>query len=78
MAHGAWVRALVCTPDGKTLCAAGEDKLITCWDLATDAKTATFAGHEGHVLSLALTPDGKRLISAGQDTTLLVWQLPQR
>lgn len=78
MVHGNWVYALACTPDGKAAFAGGEDNIITCWDLTTAKRTASFGGHEGHVLSLAVTPDGKRLVSSSRDMTLLVWKAPNR
>jgi WD40 repeat protein len=76
MVQGGWVRVLVPTPDGKTLCAGGPDNLITCWDLETGEQTATLRGHQGVVWGLAVGADGRHLVSASADTTLLVWTLP--
>ena len=70
------MRALACTADGKTAYAAGDNRIVTCWDLSTAAKTATLKSHQARITALALTPDGKRLVSASRDTTLLVWELP--
>jgi WD40 repeat protein len=76
MIHGGWVRALACSPDGKALCAGGEDDAITCWDLGSGSQLGRWRGHASHVLSLAITPDSRRVVSASADTTLLVWDLP--
>ena len=76
MIHGGWVRAIACSPDGKTLFAGGSAGAITCWDLRTGTRLARWRGHASDVLDLALTPDGSRLVSASADTTLLVWRLP--
>jgi RNA polymerase sigma factor (sigma-70 family) len=62
------------SPDGRVL-AAGSEHGIDLWDLAANAKRASFTGHRGNIAALALYPDGKRLVSGSWDTTALVWDM---
>jgi WD40 repeat protein/tRNA A-37 threonylcarbamoyl transferase component Bud32 len=56
---------LTVSPDGKTLAAAGPDKKVRLWELATGRAIRSFNG-PGRVVALAFTPDGRglRLVSA--------------
>ncbi len=65
------VRALVFSPDGTRLAAAG-DNVVRLWD-AEGKPLAAFHGHEGEVHDLAFAPDGRTLVSCSQDGTALVW-----
>src|SRR5438876_3719726 len=71
----AYVTALAFSPDGKTLYAAGFDKVIQVWNL--DAGTGKFeldpfafrvpigSGTDGVINSLAVSPDGEWLAVSG-------------
>lgn len=65
--HGAPVRALIYSPDGKWLYSAAQDGTISQWDNATGKELARFVGHVGTVRALALSPDGRTLLSGGSD-----------
>jgi WD40 repeat protein len=73
---GPWRRAMVISPDGTILAAAGENNSIGFWEIATGRELGRLRGHHGQVLSLAFTPDGRSLISGSEDTTALVWDVP--
>jgi len=61
------VRALLFTPDGKTLITAGlYDPVLRLWDVEKAEVRAALPGHNDHPLSLALSPDGKILAAAGR------------
>jgi WD40 repeat protein len=71
--HRRSISALAISPDGKLLAAAGEDKLISLWDLTTGKHFGNIIGHTDRIPALAWHPDGKLLVSAGWDTTARVW-----
>src|SRR6266545_3453171 len=71
--HEHRVRALLFTPDGKTLISGSEDKTIRLWDTATGKQRATLKGHTRSVNSVAFSPDGKTLASCGVDGTIRLW-----
>ena len=64
-AKGVSVRAVLFTPDGKTIIAADRAGVIHLWDATTGQEKQTLKGHTDRILSLSLTADGKRLASGG-------------
>jgi WD40 repeat protein/serine/threonine protein kinase len=63
------------SPDGQVLAIAGQDDLITLWDVRTAQPTGTLVGHKQAVFSVAFSPDGKTLASASDDSTLKFWNI---
>jgi RNA polymerase sigma factor (sigma-70 family) len=71
--HGGAVRAVVFSPDGKTLASAGEDGVIRVWEAPTGKELRHFdVGFQGH---LAFSPDGKTLAAAARDNFVALWDL---
>jgi hypothetical protein len=60
-------------PGGTLLAVAGDDHLISIWDLAEDRLVLRLRGHSDWVRALAFSPDGRVLVSAGNDRQLLFW-----
>jgi hypothetical protein len=76
------VASLAFTPDGAHVIAAGRDKRIHLWKLASlDAPAinppvhARFA-HETPVVTIALSADGRRLLTTAEDRSLKSWSVP--
>jgi WD40 repeat protein len=67
------VLCLAFSPDGATLAAAGDDRVIRLWDLAKSRHRLTLVGHSDRIESLAFTPDGKTLASGSRDGTVRFW-----
>jgi WD40 repeat protein len=68
---GALVRALVLSPDGKTLVGAGDSPNLRLWEVATGKPAGEWKGHADWVLCLCYSADGKQLISGGYEGALL-------
>jgi len=67
--------AVAFSPDGKLFAAAGVDKQVLVWELATGKLRHRFADQPLPVSALAFSPDGKALASGGGDTTIRVWEM---
>lgn len=68
-------RAVAFSPNGRTLAAGGNDRVVRLWDVASGRELATLAGHEGFIASLAFSPDGESLATAGQDSLVGLFDL---
>ena len=61
------------SPDS-TWVAAGFNKVVTIWDIATGKAVQTYTGHTEVVRALAWSPDGSTIASASTDHTVHLWQ----
>ena len=68
------VRALAISPDGRTLAAAGDDRVIRRWRVGTWEPLPSLEGHERPVWALAFVDDS-RLASAGDEPDIRLWDL---
>jgi WD40 repeat protein len=72
------VKALIFTPDGRTLVSGGghvELGAIQVWDVATRQATRQLIGHTATVNALALARDGRTLASGSSDRTCRLWDV---
>jgi WD40 repeat protein len=65
--------ALVFSPDGKTLAAAGFDGRVRLFDPRTGAARTAWAAGGGGVVSMSFNLDGSILATAGSDGTTTLW-----
>jgi WD40 repeat protein len=70
---GGPIRALAFAADGRTLAAAGQERIIHFWDLEAGEPLGGLQGHLGTVTSLAFSPDGNLLASGGADGLVRLW-----
>src|SRR5262249_55276176 len=65
------------TPDSKRLIAAGRDRQIHVWDLATRKQIAQFGEHPGWVRRSSLSADGKQLLTGCTDGIVRLWDVAE-
>ena len=71
--NGAEPRVVRVSKDGKLLAAAGGDREVRLWDLATGKLEHRLALELGGAMDLAFSPDGRTLAGSSQDTNIYVW-----
>jgi WD40 repeat protein len=73
--HDGWIEVLAFSPDGKTLIAAGQDKVVHLWDVATGKEQATLWGPGEIISALAISPAGRLLASGDWNGHIKLWDL---
>lgn len=74
-AHRGWVRALVVSPDGRTLATCGNDNVVKLWSTRDLSLLRRLEGHQWHVYNVAFHPGGQALVSADLRGNLKHWDL---
>ncbi|RDW84228.1 hypothetical protein BP6252_01818 [Coleophoma cylindrospora] len=72
--HSGPVRAVVFSPDGKTLASSSDDRTVKLWEAGSGALLKTLKGHSGPVRAVVFSPDGKTLASSSDDKTVKLWE----
>jgi ECF sigma factor/WD domain, G-beta repeat len=71
--HGSQVNHVACSPGGKRIATAGEDRTVRVWDSKSGEEMLTLKGHTNIVRCVKFSPDGHRLFSGGWDRTIRTW-----
>jgi tricorn protease-like protein len=72
------VFSVVFSPDSTLVAAAGADRAIRIWEVASGKLQATIEDHADWIFDLAFSPDGKRLASASRDKTCKVFDVAKK
>jgi WD40 repeat protein len=73
------IQAIVVSPDGKKLLAAGFDRRISAWQIERKSIFSGFYSpnsrysHEGVIYALTVSPDGQLVASGGSDHKIKIW-----
>ncbi|WP_435009277.1 c-type cytochrome domain-containing protein [Tundrisphaera lichenicola] len=70
--------AVAFSPDGTKLAAAGADRAVRVWEVATGKELALIEDHADWIFDLAWSPDGKRLATASRDKTSKVFDVEKK
>jgi dipeptidyl aminopeptidase/acylaminoacyl peptidase len=70
--------AVAFSPDSTRVAAAGADRAVRVWEVATGKQVALIEDHADWVLDLAFSPDGKRIATASRDKTCKVFDLEKK
>ncbi len=72
------VLAVAFSPDSTKLAAAGADRAVRVWEVATGKELALIEDHADWIFDLAWSPDGKRLATASRDKTSKVFDVEKK
>jgi len=70
-----WVGGVAFRPLGNELAAAGTDRSLAIWSLATGRLQQELRAGDGTVIALAYNRDGTRLAAANTDRRIRIWDL---
>jgi WD40 repeat protein/serine/threonine protein kinase len=73
--HGAPVRSVSFSADGKMIVSGSHDNTVKVWDADSGRSLNTFRGHDSWVRSCAFSPDGRTVVSAGHDHRATLWNV---
>ncbi|NEQ50736.1 MAG: TIR domain-containing protein [Leptolyngbya sp. SIO3F4] len=71
--HGARVRSVAVSPNGKTVASAGDDNSVRLWSVLTKNAEGPMLRHNDIVTDVAFSPDGAVLATASDDGTAVIW-----
>ncbi|MCO6044249.1 WD40 repeat domain-containing protein [Aeoliella sp. ICT_H6.2] len=67
------VTAVVLSPDGQRLAAAGDDHVVRLFDVPTAKCSHQLRGHDDWIRGLSISSDGKTVVSAAADCCCTSW-----
>lgn len=70
--------AVAFSPDGTKLAAAGADRAVRIWEVATGKDLMVIEDHADWIFDLAWSPDGKRIATASRDKTSKVFDAEKK
>jgi WD40 repeat protein len=81
-AHKKWIRAVVVSPDGRTIASVADDMVCRLWNAADGKLLRELCGHaektpnhfQSMLYACAWSPDGKLLATADKVAKVVVWE----
>jgi serine/threonine protein kinase/WD40 repeat protein len=75
LSHGSKVRALVVSPDGRVIAAAGATGVVSVWEVGTGRLMHRLQGSARVIHALLFTDGGRALVAAPGETDLVWWDV---
>ena len=73
--HGASIRSVVFSPDGRRILTASFDGTAKVWDADSGLELLTLKNERAWVCwSAAFSPDGRQIVTGTEDNTAKVWE----
>ncbi len=73
--HGAVVKSVAYSPNGKYVVTASRDKTAKLWSVALGLEIRTFIGHEHTINNITFSPDGTKIATSSADKTAKIWDI---
>ena len=70
--HGASIRSVSFSPDGRTLATGSQDRTVKLWDMEATWELPVMYPHESSILTISFSSDGRTVATGSEDKTVIL------